>query len=196
MNKRACPNLMPKARVEAYRVARRKRLWRRALTAYAVVGAAACASLWAAHSGPSAASADTQTAPGADPQSVVDLKAALQRELASRQLEAQRVALVEGQPDFGVLMRLLAQESRDTVLLRRCVVDARARGDEPLAYRLELDGLAGSPRDAARFVLRLEDTGVFDSVRLLETAKADLDGAQVTGFRISCRLAQRSETTP
>lgn len=59
---------------------------------------------------------------------------------------------------------------------------------KPIRYRLEVGGIGREQRDVSRFVLRLERTGLFDRVKLLETNRYPFGERQMVGFRLDCRI--------
>lgn len=58
-------------------------------------------------------------------------------------------------------------------------------------YDLKLTGVARMPQDAAAFVLHLESTGVFSKVVITETRTRDVQGIQMTAFRIDCEMTEK-----
>lgn len=190
MSRTAKVNLMPRRHRDRLSQQIKIRRWKRIVAAYAGLMGMACAGVWALQAQPSAAAAkpaaSTQALRAQDKQA---LTVALETEVAAYKLTQQRADFVREQPDFGVLLELLARKSQGRAMLTRLDLKPENIDGQPSAYRLELDGLAQSPREAAGFVLALEDTGVFASVRLLGTARAQEFGLALTSFRLDCELA-------
>jgi len=152
-----------------------------------------------------------------------DLLAAETRESAARLREANRLTLslhgemtrteeklrsaqaVGRQPDWGVLLGLLARNVDDDVVLEFCRLrqsdrprsgkgaSAAARLDQPLV--LDLGGLAMSQAVVSRFVLRLEKTGLFDQVRLVNTNQREFLKKDAVVFRLECLLSGQGGAT-
>ena len=57
--------------------------------------------------------------------------------------------------------------------------------------RLELRGLGRENGDVSQFVLKLEQAGLFNSVRLLETARAPFGSGHAVSFRVHCLLQEK-----
>ena len=136
--------------------------------------------------------------------------------LAAAQSTLRANQAVLAQPDWSIVLALMGKQVRNDVVLKNCNVrpangaraayaaprpDAR-RGParqaeasapppaESVPYVLEASGLADSHAAANQFILRLERTGLFSKVTLLDTAReAFLDGNRVA-FRVECALDQ------
>lgn len=59
-------------------------------------------------------------------------------------------------------------------------------------YLVKVGGSARTPAEATQFALRLESTGLFERVTLVETQPSEIAGIAATAFRIECELAERS----
>ncbi|MGQ0628788.1 MAG: hypothetical protein ACT4PL_11895 [Phycisphaerales bacterium] len=137
------------------------------------------------------------------------LRAAIDR--AERAAEASD--LVEDHPDWSTLLALINQRRGGEIALESLEVQrlvarpgtqpvikadrpaTRAKGEDPPpgeVYAIHLTGLALTVGEAQRFVVRLEESGVFDTVALHDTAPRALTGAEVTSFRVECRIADRA----
>lgn len=138
---------------------------------------------------------------------------------ANMQLKASRAVAV--QPDWSVLLALLADKRGQRITLTKCVLsptdpprrkqangsDAQAPGPdnpppgqkgqsdrpdrEAMHFRIEIAGLGESQQAVSRFVLRLERTGLFNRVRLLETGRAEFNGRPVVSFRLDCTIHEQ-----
>jgi hypothetical protein len=120
---------------------------------------------------------------------------------------------ITDQPDWSALLGLLSTKAGNDVFLRSCGVRPR----DPAAYAapvkpagpparpaaggkpppppdptvlVALAGLGASQASVSQFALRLEATGLFDRVRLLETSREVAVGLQLVSFRIECTLAE------
>ncbi len=114
------------------------------------------------------------------------------------------------QPDWSVLLTLLADGLGDEVVLKNCELDeivipvertAPKRGESQIittsrledkagrtAFVLRVAGFGRSQTAVSLFVLRLERSGVFDNVRIVSTIREPFLNAKATAFRLECRL--------
>src|SRR4051812_17169627 len=127
---------------------------------------------------------------------------------------------IAAQPDWSILLALLGKQVENDVVLKNAHVrpantvrgaiavaprpDARraaprttGAGDpaappaaDAIPYVLEATGLALDYPAANQFVLRLEATGLFSRVTLLDTAKESFMEKNKTAFRLECVLDQ------
>ena len=132
----------------------------------------------------------------------------LQEQLADVTRELEVSQAIAGQPDWSKLLVLLGHELGEDVVLSQCRLStaSAATGDimddlkswlasspleELLAsrrYRLKLSGFGRTQSSVSQFVLSLERTSVFESVRLINSYRqAFLDG-QAIAFSIECRI--------
>ena len=104
---------------------------------------------------------------------------------------------VNGQPDWSVLLVLIARLRGDEVVLNHCALDAvqapaqavAAGGAEAIATPLlKLQGYGKTPTAVSQFALRLEQTGLFESVALLKTNREPFLAGEAIAFRVECRL--------
>jgi hypothetical protein len=132
----------------------------------------------------------------------------LQEQLAGVTRERDVSQAIAGQPDWSKLLVLLGHELGEEVVLGQCrlsttnavageITDdlkgwlASSPLEELLAsrrYRLKLSGFGRTQNSVSQFVLGLERTKVFESVRLINSYRqAFLDG-QAIAFSIECRI--------
>ncbi len=112
------------------------------------------------------------------------------------------------QPDWSVLLALLATTLGDEVVLRTCRLEpvsgplvgragaAVAGGEEPLVIKLELMGIALTQQAVTQVVLRLERTGLFRSVKLIDTRREPFMAGHAVAFRAECVLETDQEKEP
>jgi hypothetical protein len=118
------------------------------------------------------------------------------------QLAEERAALrvatsMSAQPDWGLLLALLAKTRGDDIVLKRC--DLSAQGEvlsadakaTPVPPVLRLIGMGQNQAAVSRFALRLEQTGLFESIEPVSNRET-FDHGEVIGFRFECRLAAKS----
>ncbi len=119
---------------------------------------------------------------------------------SSQQLAATRV--LAQNPDWSLLLAMVARNLTEEVVLDRCSlapVDAGIHASPPAAgqaviyqrYLLDLSGFGQSQTSVSQFVLRLEKTRLFESVRLIKTQKRNFMDGQAVSFRLECELSGR-----
>ncbi len=128
---------------------------------------------------------------------------------ASQQIAAAR-ALAQN-PDWSLLLAMVARELSDDVVLERCSlapVDASADDKSPAAgaakaeevlyqrYMLDLSGFAQTQMSVSQFVLRLEKSRLFESVRMIRTQKRNFMDGQAVSFRVECALSGKGDNRP
>ena len=113
----------------------------------------------------------------------------------ARLVGSQSVALathhIEDQPDWSVLLALLAGKADDQIVIRGCEVrtsSSPAAGNGP-ALIVSVGGVARSPADAQQYVLRLERSGLFERVTLLDTHREPFLSSEGAAFRIESILS-------
>jgi Tfp pilus assembly protein PilN len=120
---------------------------------------------------------------------VIRLQSELRRQSAV--VEANRA--IGRQPDWGQLLVLIADAVGDDIILQSCRLDVdpgAARDDdaasEPRRCRLRIGGLGTSQDSVTGFVLRLEETQLFDEVQLGGTEQKQFEDETRVGFELSC----------
>ncbi|MDD4891470.1 MAG: PilN domain-containing protein [Phycisphaerae bacterium] len=125
--------------------------------------------------------------------------AALSRELAQVQAKLRTAQSVGQQPDWSRLLALLAQNTSENIVLDVCRLRRVAKADAPAApgapkadpsadsrLVLELDGFAKSQSNVPEYVLRLEEVGLFDKVKLVKTSRQDFLKNKTVAFSLEC----------
>jgi len=127
----------------------------------------------------------------------------LRRRLADARWKLESGRAVGQQPDWSILLALLAGSLGDDVVLERCQLapadplptggsaDAETPDTDAMAsgrYVFEIDGLSRSQLAVSRFVLRLEKTGLFDQIRLIKTTRRTFLDQKAVAFRLECLL--------
>lgn len=106
-------------------------------------------------------------------------------------------------PDWGLLLGLLSKTLGDNLVLREFEiqriamsdanssqqVDEEASGHGDTAFRLTIKGMGRTQAAVSQFALRLEKTGLFDGVKLLDTSLAPFLSGKAVAFRLECKLA-------
>ena len=145
--------------------------------------------------------------------------AAVRAQLSAAQATLRANQNIVNQPDWSILLALLgktvvAERPGEETVLKSCNVrpanmtrggayrpDTRrpaaqpsganaAAPAEPVQYVLEASGMARSHAAANQFVLRLEATGLFSRVTLLDTAREPFLDKDAIAFRVECALDQ------
>jgi Tfp pilus assembly protein PilN len=184
-------NLIPAHRVLARRRRARVHVWTLAIGAYIGALGLAYAAMAAAWSGTNAqwqgkiTSLDAQLARDNDALKVK------QKELAEKQAARQANSAVGEQPDWSLLLALLARTVQDDVVLESTSLrpaDTAATPVKPMT--LALSGLGRTHEAVSDFVLRLEGTKVFSRVSLLETRRTATPRAEAIAFRVEAALSE------
>ncbi len=119
---------------------------------------------------------------------------------------------VSDQPDWSILLTLLGRLRDDHAVLRSVRLEPVAgeggaivaaalsaqdrRGGvsenfhRPAAFMVRLEGLAESQADVSRIVLACERAGLFDVVKLVNTARQGFMGRDTTRFELECRIGR------
>lgn len=118
--------------------------------------------------------------------------------LSARQAMLTAARQIAGQPDWSYLLALLADKAGSDMVLRSCQltpasdaagetknVELHATGGLLVIVR----GVAKSPQGAQQYVLRLEKTGLFDRVTLVETRREPFLNGEASAFRVDCVLS-------
>jgi len=136
-----------------------------------------------------------------------------QQQADNEELELQANRAVGNQPDWSVLLAAVSADLGEEIFLRQCQLiptDAPTVGQGPPGaaagakvltaaerrYVLKLSGCARSHTAASQFVLRLEQNGLFDQVRVIKTAREPLLAGSAIGFQLECSLGQEVAKAP
>ncbi len=117
---------------------------------------------------------------------------------------------VNGQPDWSMLLASVARLRGDDVVLKSCGLDAaaetiREKPPEKVADKttpvaspapmtlparaiVRLQGYGRSQAAVGQFVLRLEQTGLFDDVLLVKTNREPFLDDHAMSFQLECQL--------
>jgi hypothetical protein len=201
-------NLIPAQRILARRRRRRIRRWAVAAGVYVTALAAACGlvglTLNKGDLGLDAELRETErriTEARSPAATVRGQLAAAEAKLAIHQT-------VRGQPDWSLLLAGVANRLEENIVLRSCRIapprESGARvgrgmlGDVPATAGprggprrmvLTVAGYGRSLKDVSQFVIRLEDLGCFDSVRLAHNAREPFLAGTAIAFEAECVLA-------
>lgn len=210
-------NLIPQARREAKRQRRRLRRWGVVLTTYGLALALVSSMLHMFGQMDNRALASQLEGLAAGIEKSQGDQKTIRTELKRAKTIWQSNHAVGDQPDWSVLLALLARHVGDDVVLRSCTL-APSTGAEAVAsntqsgrksttlntpapsrastsqdpdqFRLELTGLGRSQNAITQFVLHLEQIKLFDKVRLVETRREPFLSSDAVAFRIECSLEE------
>jgi hypothetical protein len=117
-------------------------------------------------------------------------------ELASARATIEANRTVAEQPDWSVILALLAKTTGNDVVLKTVTIalpisttntiPSQGTTAPPPEYVLDVAGVGRSQLAVSQHVLRLEETGLFSRVSLVDTAKEAFLGDNATAFRIQC----------
>ncbi|MBE3095678.1 MAG: hypothetical protein IMZ44_00950 [Planctomycetes bacterium] len=136
----------------------------------------------------------------------------LQSELAAQEATLKASQDVQSQPDWSVLLALLARSLGDGAVLRRCelkpvqpaAVASQASAASPApagpvgdatAFSLKIGGCGRTVADVLKFAEGLERAGLFDQIRLVKTDTQPLLAGTAVGFEMECALTGKRENS-
>jgi len=197
-------NLIPMARRDAKRRRAAMRRWLLICTMYALLLPASFTARYLfANGGNQAVANNLNDVASQIAESKLTL-ASLKPQLveAQRTLAANRA--VSRQPDWSLLLGLIAQTLGDDVVLRNCQLNpvtehptgAQTPEDAttiaaPDQYLLQISGLGRTQAAVSQFILRLEQLQLFDRVNLISTAREPFGAGRAFGFQVECELSRQ-----
>ena len=187
-------NLVPMERRLARRRRAHTRLWMGVGTTYGSlwVGAAVAAIVVFTTDNRSLRSELSDVAAEVDKSEVT--VAGLRADLVEAKAALEASQAVGRQPDWSVLLALLADSLGETVVLRRCkLTPMGGRDGAGEVIKLEVGGLAQSQQAVAQVILRLEQTPLFRSVKLIDTRREPFRNTHAVAFRAECILNSERE---
>jgi hypothetical protein len=202
-------NLIPAHYRQARQRRRRARAWFSVCGGYAIVLAVAYLGAASALGDGGSAAGDL----GKTQQQVEELtraSAMLKLQLRDALIKLNIARAVGDQPDWSLLLGLLAKLTDEKIVLRSCHLETASESrqvatgttgkpatqptvPEPkdAVFNLTLVGFAKTQNDVTQFALRLEKLGLFDQVDLLQSAREPIGTTQATAFRVQCALHNR-----
>ena len=143
--------------------------------------------------------------------------AAVQADLAAARSTLRATQAIADQPDWSILLALMGRSAGPEIVLRNCNVEqtiapvvapvaqptGRGAAKAPPAppappvkvFSVGTQGMGRSQFAVAQFVLRLERSGLFARVSLVDTSRESFLGREAVSFRIECVL-DSSPLTP
>ncbi len=186
-------NLIPAHRFEARRQRRRARQWLACGMLYAVGLVGLCVAIQSLSGGAENALARELTeaeARHSDTAATIDR---LHPILVQTQASLFASRSIGSQPDWSLLLDLLASLLDERMILTRVELNpiaAKSPTAPPAGYTLRLSGMALSHEAANDYVLRLEDTRLFDRVQTQGAIKQAFGAGTAVAFHVDCRLAE------
>ena len=204
-------NLIPAHRRAARRQRLRARAWVAGCVSYAVALVVLCLAVRTFSAMPRQVRAgDAEAAESR----IHELNRSIARESkALAQLEASLAAsrAVADRPNWSTLLAIVASKLDADTVLSRCRIDpiqalhaskeapgkaASAKPGEkivspPRQFQLELGGMSRSQRAVSELVLRLQETGLFEGVELVKTAREPFLTMEAIAFQVRCLLKER-----
>jgi hypothetical protein len=193
-------NLIPASRLKARRGASRVRLWLAVIPACSALFAGAWVINWLGWStdlGPLTAELEATKLRIKQSKTVL---AGHGKELREAEAKLRANRAVGEQPDWSILLEVLAAKLGTDAGLKACILEPVAAAATPGAkskegsghgrpeeLKLTLKGVADTQAAVSKFVLGLEATGAFDLVQLVETNR-DKGSDEGIGFEVVCRL--------
>jgi len=208
-------NLIPAARLAGKRRKTRWCLWVTVGGVYAVLVAAGAVTFHVAQAGEGRSMAERLEAAAQQIERDNRTLADARRQLAETMTALTTTTAMHGQPDWGKLLTGLSVQVGDQIVLSRCqlttltadgktlTTDGKAGPAESSAalqalplgtfltgcrHSLVLNGLGRSQESVSRFVLRLEESGTFDLVRLVNSSRQTFLKGEAVAFVVECEF--------
>jgi len=134
----------------------------------------------------------------------------LRKELAATRWRLDSARGVGQQPDWSVMLALLAEGLGHDVVLKSCELnqvltpltgagrgpavstpgrqDPSDKKEHEVTFALMVTGFGRSQTAVSQFVLRLERSGLFDSVRLIDANRQPFLNGKAIAFQLECSL--------
>jgi hypothetical protein len=124
--------------------------------------------------------------------------AAARSELAVARASVEANRTVAEQPDWSILLALLAETTGDDVVLRSIsmappppvAATPGAKPAPPQDVVLDVAGIGRTPLSVSHHVLKMEETGLFSKVVLLEHNREAFLNDNAIAFRIQCTFGE------
>lgn len=201
-------NLIPEQRQVRKRQRARMRLWFQICTVYVILLALSLFflhNLWKADHATLAEDLQATAQLGKQYSSSM---LRLRKELARISTILQTSRAIKRQPDWSKLLIIIAETLGPDVVLNKCQIVTLDSAGRPITgsqqetltsqavttllsarrYRLTLAGLGREHSTVSKFVVQLEQSGLFDSVTLLNNQRQDVRNQSVVVFDIECHM--------
>lgn len=132
----------------------------------------------------------------------------LRKELGETTASLETTRAIRNQPDWSKLFLALSDRLGDEIVLSHCQLVTMTGDDRPVSERWEsalssrplgalltecrhmllLSGFGKSQESVSRFILRLEETGVFRVVRLVNSSRQSFQDKEAVAFSVECHF--------
>lgn len=201
-------NLIPAGRLAGRRRRTRLYLWVTVCGVYASLVAAGSLTFHVAQAGEGRSMAEHLEAAAQQIERDNRVLLEARRQLAETMTVLETTTAIHGQPDWGKLLTGLSLQVGDQIVLSRCqlttltadqkVITVEGSGSLPAGplgtfltgcrHTLVLNGFGKSQESVSRFVLRLEESGAFDLVRLVNSSRQTFLQGEAVAFGVECHF--------
>ncbi len=201
-------NLIPAGRLAARRRKSRLYLWATVGGVYGVLVAAGSLTFHVAQAGEGRTMAEHLEAAARQIERDNRTLADFRRQLAETMIALETTTAIHGQPDWGKLLTGLSVQVGEQIVLSRCVLTTLTADDKAITaessgslpalplgafltgcrHTLVLNGFGKSQESVSRFVLRLEESGAFDLVRLVNSSRQTFLKGEAVAFVVECHF--------
>jgi hypothetical protein len=201
-------NLIPAGRLAARRCRTRLVLWAAVCGVYVLLVAAGSLTLHVARAGEEQGMAERLEAATRQIERNNQGLLEARRQLAETMTALETTTAIRGQPDWGKLLTGLSLQVGEQIVLTRCqlttvtvdnqVITVEGSGSLPAAplstfltgcrHTLVLNGFGKAQESVSRFVLRLEESGAFDRVRLAHSSRQTFLQGEAVAFGVECQF--------
>lgn len=122
-------------------------------------------------------------------QQIVDLNdkiAAVRKQLTEAQVVHETAQTVTDQPDWSILLSILGSAISDDVALRE--INLKPNPKDKKQYIVELRGFSRTQPGVSQFVIKLQQVGLFDDVKLLRTGREPVLNVSAITFDLACEI--------
>lgn len=205
-----CINLIPAYRIDAWRQRMRVRRWIAGSSIYALIALIAAMTAAALMNQNDRDLTQDIAFTQGKVQSTGSALAALLPELTESKATLDASKAVTRQPDWSLLLTMLAEIRGEKVLLREVELQPISMGESsvtnypgdqsilahPPGYVVTVEGLGLSQIDISQFVLRMEQTNVFNRVTVLITRREPFHNVDAVAFELECLLRGDEDKKP
>lgn len=115
-----------------------------------------------------------------------DRTAAIRKQLAEAVVVRETAQTVMDQPDWSILLAILGNSVSDDVALRE--INLKPNPKDKKQYILELRGFSRTQPSVSQFVMKLQQVGLFDEVKLLRTGREPVMNISAITFDLACEI--------
>ena len=187
-----CINLIPAHRIERRQAGVRLGRWCVGCTVYCAAVWASCVVYTAVYDRTGEDLSDETAATKARVAESNGAIASVRSQLTEARRKLDASLAVTMQPDWSVLLALVASSREKQVVLNRCQVhedEAGSPGGPGVrTYEVRIQGLGETQSAVSRFVLRLERLAMFDRVQVIKIHRVPVRDSEAIAFELACAL--------